>query len=41
MITTRDLEIDKVKGFEAGVDDYIVKPFEPAELLSVIKQYIK
>jgi len=41
MITTRDLEVDKVKGFEAGVDDYIVKPFEPAELLTVIRQYIK
>ncbi len=41
MITTRDLEIDKAKGFEAGVDDYIVKPFEPSELLTVIKQYVK
>ncbi|MBP7653848.1 response regulator, partial [Candidatus Dependentiae bacterium] len=41
MITTRDLEVDKVKGYESGVDDYIVKPFEPSELLTVIKQYIK
>jgi len=41
MVTTRDLEIDKSKGFEAGVDDYIVKPFEPAELITVIRQYIK
>ena len=41
MITTRDLEVDKIKGFESGVDDYIVKPFEPAELLTVVGQYIK
>jgi chemotaxis protein histidine kinase CheA len=40
MITTRDLNVDKTKGFEAGVDDYIVKPFEPAELINVIRTYI-
>ena len=32
MITARSDEIDIVMGFEAGADDYIVKPFSPREL---------
>ena len=30
-------EIDKIKGFEMGADDYVVKPFTPAEFLARVK----
>lgn len=32
IMTTRDETKDKVAGFEAGADDYLVKPFDPEEL---------
>jgi two-component system response regulator PhoP len=32
MLTARDERTDKVRGFEEGADDYVVKPFDP-ELL--------
>lgn len=34
-------EYDKLKGFELGVDDYIVKPFSPKELVARIKALLK
>jgi DNA-binding response OmpR family regulator len=34
MITVKDDEIDKVRGLEAGADDYITKPFGYMELLA-------
>lgn len=34
MLTARDARLDKVRGFEEGADDYVVKPFDP-ELLRV------
>ena len=34
MLTARDAVEDKVRGFEAGADDYLVKPFAGAELLA-------
>lgn len=33
MLTARDEMVDKSIGFRAGADDYIIKPFEPMELL--------
>ncbi len=33
MITGRAAEQDRIAGFEAGADDYVVKPFSPRELL--------
>ena len=38
MLTAKGQEWDVVKGFELGTDDYIVKPFSPAELLVRIKK---
>lgn len=37
LLTARGEEYDKLYGFELGVDDYIVKPFSPKELLARIK----
>lgn len=37
MLTARGEEYDKLFGFELGIDDYIVKPFSPKELLARIR----
>ncbi|MDR3208044.1 MAG: response regulator transcription factor [Oscillospiraceae bacterium] len=36
MLTARDQDIDKIKGLSLGADDYMVKPFNPMELLARI-----
>ena len=41
MLTGRDCESDKITGLEAGVDDYLVKPFSPRELLARIKAVMR
>jgi len=33
MLTARDLDMDKIMGLEYGADDYVVKPFNPLELV--------
>jgi DNA-binding response OmpR family regulator len=40
MVTARGEEIDKVRGLGLGADDYITKPFTPAELVARIKSHI-
>lgn len=37
MLTARGQEVDRVTGFEAGADDYIVKPFSLRELVARVK----
>ena len=41
MVTGRGEVSDKVGGMDAGADDYVVKPFEPQELLARIRMIIR
>ncbi|WP_091498605.1 response regulator transcription factor [Amphibacillus marinus] len=41
MVTAKHESHDKVKGFEAGTDDYLVKPFDPIELVLRVKALLK
>lgn len=40
MVTAKKDEIDKVKGFGLGIDDYVVKPFNPSELVARVSAHI-
>jgi two-component system, OmpR family, alkaline phosphatase synthesis response regulator PhoP len=41
MLTARGETFDKVMGFEGGADDYVTKPYDPAELLARIAALIR
>ena len=41
MLTAKDETFDKVLGLELGADDYVVKPFDPKELIARIKAVIR
>ncbi len=45
MLSARGEEYDRIHGFELGIDDYVVKPFSPKELMmriaAVIRRYDK
>ena len=41
MLTARGEENDRVSGLEAGVDDYVVKPFSTRELLARIRAVLR
>jgi DNA-binding response OmpR family regulator len=41
MITARDTLEDKVEGLDAGADDYLVKPFQLAELLARVRALLR
>ncbi|BDX05292.1 phosphate regulon transcriptional regulator PhoB [Planctobacterium marinum] len=41
MLTARGEEEDKVRGLDAGADDYITKPFSPKELVARIKAVLR
>ena len=37
VLSARGEEVDKLRGFELGIDDYLTKPFSPKELIARIK----
>jgi two-component system response regulator RegX3 len=41
MLTAKDAELDRVLGLELGADDYVVKPFSMAELISRIRALLR
>lgn len=41
LLTARDSTADKVAGLDAGADDYLVKPFEIAELLARVRALLR
>ena len=41
MLTARGDEFDRIHGFSLGVDDYVVKPFSPAELMQRVKAILR
>ena len=40
MVSAKKEDIDKIRGFGLGADDYIVKPFSPSELVARVKAHI-
>lgn len=40
IISARTEDIDKIRGLSSGADDYMTKPFSPAELLARVKTHI-
>jgi DNA-binding response OmpR family regulator len=41
MLSARGEEYDKINGFEVGIDDYVVKPFSPKELMLRVEAIMK
>ncbi|MGI6721237.1 MAG: response regulator transcription factor [Anaerovoracaceae bacterium] len=41
MVTAKGETIDKIRGLGLGADDYIAKPFDPAELIARVQSHLK
>ena len=41
ILSARDQEVDKLYGFELGIDDYLAKPFSPKELMARINAVMR
>ena len=40
MLTAKGQEADKQKGYEAGADDYFIKPFSPLDLIKKVEEVL-
>ena len=40
MVTARTESVDKIRGLGLGADDYVAKPFDPAELVARVKSHL-
>ncbi|MDP4183205.1 MAG: response regulator transcription factor [Bacillota bacterium] len=41
VVSAKSEDIDKIRGLDYGADDYLTKPFSPAELMARIKSHLK
>ncbi|MDK2808379.1 MAG: hypothetical protein PWP24_1114 [Clostridiales bacterium] len=41
MLTAKQEEVDRLKGFDLGVDDYVIKPFSARELMKRIQVFLR
>lgn len=41
MVTAKKEEVDKIRGLGLGADDYLVKPFSPAEMVARVRSHIQ
>lgn len=41
MLTAKTMEADIVRALDAGANDYIVKPFQPNELMARVRRFIR
>jgi len=41
MVTAKTSELDKVKGLDLGADDYIMKPFDPKEMVARVRAVLR
>lgn len=41
MLTAKDQDIDKIRGLEAGADDYVTKPFNTGELVARMRSVLR
>jgi DNA-binding response OmpR family regulator len=41
MLTAKSLEADRAMALDAGADDWVTKPFDPADLVSKVKDHLR
>jgi two-component system phosphate regulon response regulator PhoB len=41
MLTARSEEADRIRGFDSGADDYVVKPYSPSELVARVRAVLR